>query len=233
MNTYLLTDRNLTFELARSDRSRDHEMVATLARHGLLTMPLLMRAMRTGRTVTYRRFARLFAAGLVERTSVPGIGGLLRATREGQRYVGLGALPLALVRPGGAVHGLCCAELALRLEGEDMKEDALLLTERELSFAERVEGRPIAGARIDAHGREGMHRPDLAIVSSREVIAVEVELSIKAPRRLASIMRAWRRAENVDRVEYRCGSAGVRRAVERAVAATYAEQKVRIGELAR
>lgn len=212
--------------------SRDHEMVAILARHGLLTMSLLMSAMRTSRTVTYRRFARLAAAGLVERVTVPGVGGLLRATREGQRYVGLGALPLALARPGSVLHELRCAELALRLEGDGVGEDARLLSERELMLVERVDGRPIASARIDGHGRDGLHRPDLAIVSPDRVVAVEAELTVKAPRRLEQIVRAWRRASHVDRVDYHCGSAGVRRAVERAVAATHAGERVRVLELA-
>jgi hypothetical protein len=205
-------------------------MVATLARHGLLTMPLLMAAMRTSRTVTYRRFARCEAAGLVERITVPVVGTLLRASREGQRHVGLGALPLALVRPGGVVHDLSCAELALRLEA-DRREDAVVLTERELLLTERVEGRPIASAPLTRNGREGLHRPDLAVLADSGTVALEVELSLKAPRRLEAIMRAWRRASRVAEVRYLCGSPGVRRAVERAVAATYAEGKVRVGEL--
>lgn len=207
--------------------SRDHEMVATLARHGLLTMPLLRQSMGASRTVTYRRFARLAAAGLVERLAVPVIGTLLRATRDGQRWVGLGDLPVALVRPGDVAHDLRCAEMALRLE-EDLAPDARLLTERELLSAERVEGRSIASAPLAQHGRDGRHRPDLAIVTDTATIAVEVELTAKAPRRLEQIVRAWRRAAHVDRVDYHCGSAGVRRAVERAVAATHSGEKVRV-----
>lgn len=46
-------------------------------------------------------------------------------------------------------------------------------------------------------------------------------------------MRAWRRASHIAEVRYLCGSPGVRRAVERAVAATYAAERVRVEELAR
>jgi hypothetical protein len=212
-------------------QGRDREMVATLARFGALSMPQLMAAMGTGRTVTYRRFARCESAGLVERVTVPGVGGLLRATREGQRYVGLGALPLAVVRPGSAIHDLRCADLALRLDGERGAR-ARVLTERELLLAERVEGRPLASVPVDAHGREGLHRPDLAIVGDDCVIAVELELTLKAPRRLAAIIRAWRRGSHVDEVRYFCGSPGIRRAVERAVSATHAGEKVRVCEAA-
>jgi hypothetical protein len=215
-----------------SHASRDHELVAILARFGALAMAQLMAAMRTSRTVTYRRFARCEAAGLVERFTVPGVGALLRATREGQRYVGLGALPLALVRPGSALHDLRCADLALMLDHES-GEGARVLSERELLLAERVEGRPLASVPIASNGREGLHRPDLAILAGDAVIAVELELSLKAPRRLEAIMRAWRRASHVGEVRYFCDSAGVRRAVERAVTTTYAGEKVRVEELPR
>lgn len=226
MDYSLLIDEIVTLDQAPVYGGRDQEMVATLARHGLLTTPLLMAAMRTGRTVTYRRFARCEAAGLVERVAVPVVGTLLRATREGRRYVGLGSLPPAPVRPGGVAHDLRCAELAITIERE-CGEGARLLTERELMLAERVEGRPIASVPITVRGREGLHRPDLAILGAGGVSAVEVELSAKAPRRLEAIMRAWRRASYIAEVRYLCGSAGVRRAVERAVVATYAE-KVRV-----
>lgn len=65
------------------------------------------------------------------------------------------------------------------------------------------------------------------------MISVELELSLKAPRRLETIVRAWRRAPHVVEVRYFCGSAAVSRAVERAVAATHAGEKVRVCELAR
>lgn len=109
---------------------------------------------------------------------------------------------------------------------------ARLLTERELLLAERVEGRPLASAAITTHGRDGLHRPDLAIVGDR-VISVELELSLKAPRRLEAIVRAWRRASHVGEVRYFCGSVAISRAVERAVAATHAGEKVRVCEPAR
>jgi hypothetical protein len=233
METPVSVDQIISVDRTPRHPSRDHEMVATLARHGLLTMRLLMAVMDTSRTVTYRRFARCEAAGLVERVAVPVVGVLLRATREGQRYVGLADLPLALVRPGAVAHELGCAEVAFGLERDLAGDDARVLAERELRLAERAEGRPLASAPLSAHGREGMHRPDLAILAPGRAIAVEVELSTKAPRRLEAIMRAWRRASHVAEVRYLCGSAGVRRAVERAVAATFSEGKVRVEELPR
>jgi hypothetical protein len=60
-------------------------------------------------------------------------------------------------------------------------------------------------------------------------IAVEVELTVKAPRRLEQIVRGWRRAVSqgvVSHVLYVCSPAALR-AVDRAIAATEAQQQVR------
>lgn len=65
------------------------------------------------------------------------------------------------------------------------------------------------------------------------MIAVEVELSAKAPRRLEAIVRAWRRAGHVGEVRYYCPPGTVRRGVERAIERTHAGEKVRIEELPR
>lgn len=80
METFGLVDLIAPIGDSPDRPSRDHEMVATLARFGALAMTQLMAAMRTSRTVTYRRFARCEAARLVERITVPGVGALLRAT---------------------------------------------------------------------------------------------------------------------------------------------------------
>ncbi len=57
------------------------------------------------------------------------------------------------------------------------------------------------------------------------VVVVEVELSVKAPRRLAAICRAWARARHISGVYYLAAPA-VARAVERAVAETRAEDRI-------
>ena len=210
---------------------RDEELLRLAARFGLLEIAHVMQALRVGRTSAYRRVAELTEAGLLDRVPPLRRGpALVRATREGLRYAGVPAMPVALPRPGEVAHCLRCAALAIGLEA-DLAGDGELLSERELTLAERVEGRPIASAPFTGHGRQMLHRPDLAIVSPDRVVAVELELSIKAPRRLEQIVRAWRRASHVAEVRYLCGSPGVRRAVGRAVAAAYAEEKVHVGEL--
>gem|GEM_PF-4241039 len=55
----------------------------------------------------------------------------------------------------------------------------------------------------------------------------------QGPRRLDSIVRAWRRARHVEEVRYYCPPGVVRRGVERAIERTHAGEKVRIEELPR
>jgi hypothetical protein len=107
-----------------------------------------------------------------------------------------------------------------------------LITERELVQAERVERAPIASAKLGnlPSGNPRLHRPDLAIIAGAQPIAVEVELTPKAPRRLEAILRGWRRASWVAEVHYHCEPGPTRRAVERAVERTHVEQRVRIFE---
>jgi len=77
-------------------------------------------------------------------------------------------------------------------------------------------------------GRPALHRPDLVLLSSAGgVVAVEVELSIKAPRRLEPICREWARARHVDATVYLAEGA-VARAVARAVRDVSADEQIGI-----
>ena len=62
------------------------------------------------------------------------------------------------------------------------------------------------------------HRPDLALLprDPAPAIAVEVELTVKSPRRLAAICLAWARCRHVGGVIYLAGE-GVRPALARAI----------------
>jgi hypothetical protein len=63
------------------------------------------------------------------------------------------------------------------------------------------------------------HRADLAVLSEKVTVAIEVELTAKAPTRLEGLLRAWRRAQveqAVSEVHYLCAPGKTRRAVERA-----------------
>ena len=169
-----------------------------------------MAAMDAGRSVTYDRVAACVGAGLLERLElVRSEPGLLRATREGLRYAGLG-LPVAVISPGAVDHWLRCAATA-QLLGNHYGHERVL-TEREIVLAEQIEERPIASAKVGElpNGKPRLHRPDLAVLDEAGTIAIEVELTPKSPRRLQALMRAWRRAVGagvVAEVHYHCAPA--------------------------
>ena len=215
---------------AGAPRGRDRELVGFVGRHGVVAIEHVMAALGVGQAAAYRRVAACIERGLLERLDLlrrePS---LLRATRAGLRYAGLG-LPLAVISPGAVDHWLRCATTAQLLAAEFGPER--ILPERELRLMERLEGRPIASAKLGElpSGHPRLHRPDLAIFAEHGVVAVEVELTPKAPRRLLSIIRAWRGAEWVAEVRYYCAAGPTRRGVELAVAKTYASEGVRLFE---
>lgn len=211
---------------------RDRELVRFVGVHGAVAIEHVMAALGVGRTAAYRRVAACIEAGLLERIGLlRGEPSLLRATRAGLRYAGLG-LGVATVSPGSVDHWLRCATTALEL-GEEFGSDRIL-GERELVLAERIEGRPIASARIGElpSGAPRLHRPDLVVLTQGMPIAVEVELTPKAPRRLEAIVRSWRRAGCVEEVRYYCEPGQARRAVERAIEKTHAQARVRVLQVA-
>jgi hypothetical protein len=150
--------------LAVPRRGRDHELLSYVGRQGVVAMPHVMAALGVGQTAAYDRVAVLIEAGLLERIDlVRGEPSLLRATRAGLRYAGLGLAP-AVISPGAIDHWLRCATTA-RLLAERFGADRIL-TERELAFAERHERRPLASAKIGElpDGRPRLHRPDLVVL---------------------------------------------------------------------
>jgi hypothetical protein len=175
-------------------RSRDWELVRFVGRHGLVAMRHVMVELGVGRTAAYRRVAACVEAGLLERVGLLRFEpGMLRATRDGLRYAGLG-LPLAVVSPGAVDHTLRCVTTT-QLLGDEHGRDRVL-TEREIVFAEQIEGGPIASATVGERpgGAPRLHRPDLAALGEGGTIAIEVELTPKAPRRLQGLIREWRPA---------------------------------------
>jgi hypothetical protein len=239
----------------------DRELLRYVGRHGAVSIDHVMSALGLGQAATYRRVAALIDAGLLERLNLlRGEPSLLRSSRSGLRYAGLGMGP-AIVSPGAVDHWLRCATVAGLLA--DRFGPDRILTERELAFAERHERSPIASAKIGElpDGRPRLHRPDLVVlppdhhlmrlhregaapyVSSPggnhvaepgeddEVISVEVELTPKSPKRLREIVRGWRRASWIDEVHYLCEPGQTRRAVERAVEKLHAQDRIVVGEV--
>jgi hypothetical protein len=208
----------------RPRQNRDRELVDFVGRHGVVTIDHVMAALGVGRTAAYRRTSACIEARLLERFELLRLEpSLLRATRIGLRYAGLG-LPPAVVSPGSLDHRLRSASTAQLLAQEFSPTS--ILTERDLILTERIEGKPIFSARLPGSPR--LHRPDLAVRGDDRAIAIEVELTPKAPRRLAAIIRAWRRASWVSEVRYYCEPGPTRRGVERAVEKANASGRVHI-----
>lgn len=209
---------------------RDWELVHYVGRHGAVAMGHVIAGLQLGRTAAYRLVAACIEGGLIERLDLlRGEPALLRATREGLRYVGLG-LDVARVSPGSVPHWLACATVALQLRAAGAPR---LMTAREIRLEERIAGRAIASAKLGHHARgtPRLHRPDLAVWNGSKPIAIEVELTPKAPARLAAIVRGWRRAEWVEGITYFCAPGPTRGAVERAVDKTRAGNRVRVTDL--
>jgi len=206
--------------------------VRLIGRHGGMTIEQAMRATGAGRTATYRRFALYQRAGLVERCLILGAdSALLHATSAGLRFAGLG-LPVAAISPATVAHMLRCTSVAISL-GEKTGHDAVL-TEREIVLEEAISGRPIASVPVGwFRGRPKMHRADLAVLVDEGTVAVEVELTPKAPARLRGILTAWAMAVSAGvlaEVRYFCEPGQTFRAVERAVTSAGAQGSITLSD---
>jgi hypothetical protein len=154
---------------------------------------------------------------------------LYTVTRAGLRAVSLPELGLARVGPVSARHLIACAHAAAVLERR--YPDHLVLGERALREHERRTGVPLASVELGSAGpsQPTTHRPDLVLLApagqARRPIAVEVELTVKAPRRLAQICRAWARSCHVEGVVY-LAPTDVERALLRAIDTARAGDRV-------
>jgi hypothetical protein len=203
-------------------------------RMGAVTAEAL--ACRGGTSVASAR-SRLVAAArdglLVRRRPLNGHPALYTITSAGIAASGLRGLGPCRVSPSNALHLIACASAAAALERG--YPDHRLLGERELRHEETQRGAPMASARLGmgAHGIV-FHRPDLVLVPAGPdralPVAIEVELTIKAPRRLAEICRAWARSRDVEGVVHLAAPA-VRAALERAVEKAHARDRIVIAPI--
>lgn len=124
---------------------------------------------------------------------------------------------------------LACGWVAIALEQEHGRD--AVMSERDLRMAEELQRRPLGSSRIGdlPTGEPRLHRPDLAVLAGDAVsLAVEVELTPKAPQRLQAIVRAWRRARWVEQVRYYVASGPTARGVARAIERVHAEARVEV-----
>jgi len=205
-------------------------LIQWTARMGAVTEQALAIAQNVSESSARARLRAAARTGLLARsrplTRQPA---LYTLTRAGMRSCGLRGLDPCRVSASGAAHLIACAIVAAALERG--YPDHRVLGERELRRDERELGVPVASARmgVGSHGEPLLHRPDLVLWPEESVadlpVAVEVELTIKAPRRLMDICRAWARCRTVAGVLY-VAPAEVGRALERAIARAHAHERI-------
>ena len=129
-------------------------------------------------------------------------------TRAGLRAAGRAELDPVIASAAGFAHLLHVARVAVALE----QAGHIVGGERELRAFERLEARPLVSAEIGfaADGSVARHHPDLVCWGPGRPIAIEVELTVKAPERLAAIVRGWARSRLVGGVVYYATPAAAR-----------------------
>lgn len=210
--------------------SRDAEIVDWVGRLGAAGAEHVMGRFGMSRSMAYHRLGLLTQDQLLEHNAVLyGRSGMYTATRAGLRWQGVDRLGVFRVGPGAFEHAWQVARVAVELHGA--MPGWGVLSEREVRSVEADGEGLFASAHVGGGERRGVHRPDLALLSpDGDVVAVEVELSVKSASRLAAICRGWARARHVDGVCY-LAAPGPARAVERAVRATRVADRVRVFSL--
>jgi hypothetical protein len=205
-------------------------LVQWAARLGAVTAEAL--AERERSTVASAR-SRLLAAErrelLFRYRPLTGAPSLYTVTAAGMRVAGLRGLEPCRISAVNAAHAIACAGVAVTLE--HCYPSHRVLGERELRRDEREHGHALASAHLGAgrHGAPLLHRPDLVLwpkaAADELPVAVEVELTCKAPRRLLAICRAWARCRCVAGVIY-LAAPEVQRPLERAIEHAHAGERV-------
>ncbi len=219
--------------MIRTDPAPSAERLALIqwtARMGAVTAEALAIALNTTPVSARARLQAAARAGLLTRRRALAERPVLYVvSRVGMSKCGLRGLDPCRVSAANAGHLIACAVVAGALERR--YPDHRVLGERELRRDERELGVPVASARmgVGSHGEPLLHRPDLVLWPGETAaglpVAVEVELTIKAPRRLTDICRAWARCRTVAGVLY-IAPLEVGRALERAIARAHAHERI-------
>jgi hypothetical protein len=199
-------------------------IVAWLARIGAGSAEQLAAGCRLKGRVTAARLRALEQAGAVRSQRLLHTAPALHTlTRRGLRAAGRPELDPVAVSVSGFAHLLAVGRVAVALEHEGRQVGG----ERELRAFERLEGRPLASAEVGlAHdGTVALHRPDLVCWEGAQPMPIEVELTVKAPARLATIVRGWARSRLVGGVVY-YATPSAARALARAIRDESAGERV-------
>jgi hypothetical protein len=182
----------------------DAEIAAWIGRIGAAGAEHVMGRFGMGRSWAYARLSSLVAGRLLEqRILLYRQPGLYVATAGGLRWQRLERLGVNRVSPGNFEHARELASTAVELH--HALPGWRIFSDREIRTLENERDDLLASTRVGElpGGRPALHRPDLALTApDGRVIAVEIELSVKAPKRLAAICRGYARARHLHRVYY-------------------------------
>jgi hypothetical protein len=224
--------RSRASELAPLASRERTELLRWTARIGAVTADALACLQDTSTSSAGARLAAAARAKLLSRRHLLiGHPALYTVTAAGMRACGLEGLEPAHISVANATHTIACVRAAAALQRR--YPDHLVGGERELRRDERRAGAPLASALLDhAVGRQTrLHRPDLVLWPPRESgggpIAIEVELTVKAPARLTEICRAWARSREVAGVVY-LATPAARRALGRAIEQACAGERIAV-----
>lgn len=174
-------------------------------------------------------------AGLLLRSRpLTGQPSLYTSTRRGLLVAGMEGSSPSRVSPAGVRHMVLCCHAATVLAR--VYADHRVLGEPEFRRRERRHGRLLYSVPIRAGmGSAGIgltkpiHRPDLVLIGGSHdgclPIAVEIELTVKAPQRLTAICRAWARCRYLAGVLY-LTSPEVEAPLRRAIAGAQAGERI-------
>jgi hypothetical protein len=200
---------------------------------GAVSVDQLGRRFGVGRAVSYALTKRLTDAELLQRVeTMPGDPSLIRATKKGIRYVGVGTKP-ATVRSTEVLHWIAQGDVAIELERRYGSER--IRSELEIRVEERHAGKELASVKL-GHTSDGWarrHFPDLAVVGGEKAAAIEIELNLKSKPRLDEILGAYRAAPHIGSVVYLCPAGPVKRGVEAGIERNIVGHRVKVRELAR
>jgi hypothetical protein len=173
---------------------------------GAVTAPALATLQATSVGSARARLAAAGRVGLVTgERPLAGEASIYTLSPAGLRRCGLCAAQAVRVTPANAPHLIACTEVAAALACR--YPDHGVIGEGALRRFERQAGTVLASAVLGRGlgGEPQLHRPDLVLwplAGTSLPVAVEVELTIKAPRRLVQICRAWARCREVAGVLY-------------------------------
>jgi hypothetical protein len=216
-----------------SHRRRHEDRIATVrwvAGLGAVTAEALAHREQITLASARGRLQAALAAGLLASARpLRDCPALYTVTSTGMKAAGC-SLAACNVSPGNARHLAACAAVAAAM-ARCYPEHAVS-GERELRREEAEHGRRLASANLRAghSGEPLLHRPDLVLwpaarESARLPLAVEVELTVKAQRRLEAICRAWARCDLVAGVLY-LAAPQVERPLHRAIGRAQAKSRV-------